>query len=286
MGKHKKKHGHRGATVGETIEDSGAAPQGHHAYAAELVRLQIGLTRMQRALIASNRRILVIIEGRDGAGKDGTIKRMVEHMSPRDTRVVALGVPSEHDRRAWYFQRWCAHLPVAGEFVAFNRSWYNRAGVERVMGFCTQDELDEFFTTVPIFEQLLTHSGTSVIKYYLDIDKDEQKRRLKDRERDPLKQWKSSPIDKVAVKKWADYTAARDEMLARTHSVFAPWTVVRANSKPAARLALIRDVLARCGAILPGGDDWLDDGGPALWPDPTRAFLYDPIAHEKGWLAD
>ena len=126
----------------------------------------------------------------------------------------------------------------------------------------------------------------AVVFIKVDIDKDEQKRRLKDRERDPLKQWKSSPIDKVAVKKWADYTAARDEMLARTHSVFAPWTVVRANSKPAARLALIRDVLARCGAILPGGDDWLDDGGPALWPDPTRAFLYDPIAHEKGWLAD
>ncbi|HWU04265.1 MAG TPA: polyphosphate kinase 2 [Novosphingobium sp.] len=265
--------------------------EGGKKHEKALEALQIGLSSMQRALIDRQARVLVILEGRDAAGKDGTIKRIVEHMSPRDTRVVALPTPNDHDRRAWYFQRWCAHLPIAGEFVLFNRSWYNRAGVERVMGFCSEAEVAEFFATVPLFEQLLTHSGIHVLKYYLDIGKDEQKRRIKERKTDPLKQWKISPIDEVAVKKWDDYTQARNEMLARTHSVFAPWTVVRADDKPHARLALIRDLLGRCGEIL--GEDarqWLGKGAQTIeragLPDPSCAFLYDPLALSKGWLAE
>ena len=260
------------------------AHMARQAYAEALEALQVGLSRMQRRLIDRQAKLLVIIEGRDAAGKDGTIKRIVEHMSPRDTRVVALPTPSEHDKRAWYFQRWCAHLPVAGEFVAFNRSWYNRAGVERVMGFCTEAELAEFYATVPLFEQLLAHSGMSVLKYYLDISREEQAKRLKKRAEDPLKQWKISAIDEAAQGKWDDYSAARDDMLARTHSVFAPWTIIRADDKPTARLALIRDLLARCGEIL-GENDWLDHARDLALPDPTHAFLYDAAALEKGWLA-
>ena len=249
----------------------------HHDYQHQLERLQIGLSAVQRHILADQRKVLVIIEGRDAAGKDGTIKRITEHMSPRDTRVVALGIPSEHDRRAWYFQRWCAELPVGGEIVLFNRSWYNRAGVEKVMGFCTSAEYEEFMATVPLFEQLLAHSGITVLKYYLDITKAEQKKRLAERAADPLKQWKTSPVDQAAQKKWSAYSEARDAMLARTHSVFAPWIVVRADDKPAARLAIIADLIARLG-----GRDV--DSGAAL-PYPSLVFLYDAAAREAGWLA-
>ena len=249
----------------------------HHDYQHQLERLQIGLSAVQRHILADQRKVLVIIEGRDAAGKDGTIKRITEHMSPRDTRVVALGIPSEHDRRAWYFQRWCAELPVGGEIVLFNRSWYNRAGVEKVMGFCTSAEYEEFMATVPLFEQLLAHSGITVLKYYLAITKAEQKKRLAERAADPLKQWKTSPVDQAAQKKWSAYSEARDAMLARTHSVFAPWIVVRADDKPAARLAIIADLIARLG-----GRDV--DSGAAL-PDPSLVFLYDAAAREAGWLA-
>ena len=171
-------------------------------------------------------------------------------------------------------------MPLSGEIALFNRSWYNRAGVERVMGFCTDTQYEEFMATVPLFEQLLVHSGVTVIKYYLDISKAEQKRRLKDRACDPLKQWKVSPIDAVAGKKWDAYTKARDAMLARTHSVFAPWTIVRGDDKVAARLAIIRDLLARLGT-----DDDADHPSDFGLPDPTTAFFYDPMAREKGWLA-
>lgn len=256
----------------------GHADDEHADYADELRKLQIRLSRMQRQVLADGRKLLIIIEGRDAAGKDGTIKRIVEHMSPRDTRVVALGVPNERDRRAWYFQRWASQLPVAGEIVLFNRSWYNRAGVEHVMGFCSDAEYEEFMETVVLFEQLLAHSGFTLLKYYLDISKAEQKRRLKDRESDPLKQWKVSPIDRKAVKNWDKYSKARDAMLARTHSIFAPWVVVKADDKPRARLAIIRDILARGG--MP--EDEVDQG---MLPDPTSAFLYDPIALAKGYLA-
>jgi len=245
-------------------------------YADELHALQIGLSALQRRIIADGRKLLIIIEGRDAAGKDGMIKRFVEHLSPRDTRVVALGSPSDRDRRSWYFQRWTGHLPVSGEIALFNRSWYNRAGVERVMGFCTDAEYEEFMATVPMFEQLLAHCGITLVKYYLDISKAEQRRRLAARAKNPLKQWKLSPIDQEASKRWKAYSAARDAMLARTHSVAAPWIVVRADDKRHARLALIRDLLVRLG------EQERDD---QELPDPGTVFLYDDAARDQGLIS-
>ena len=217
----------------------------HKHYKAELHDLQVELVKLQRHFIAHGDRILVLLEGRDSSGKDGSIKRIVAHLSPRDTRVVALGKPSDRDDRAWYFQRYVAHLPVDEELVLFNRSWYNRAGVERVMGFCSKRQLEEFMQGVPRFEQMLVDSGIRLLKYYLDISKDEQKSRLADRKHDPLKQWKSSPIDDVAVKHWDAYTQARDAMLLGTHTAAAPWHIVRTDNKHRARLNLIRDILSR-----------------------------------------
>jgi polyphosphate kinase 2 len=245
-------------------------------YDEQLHTLQISLSALQRQIIEDGRKLLIIVEGRDAAGKDGTIKRIVEHLSPRETRVVALGPPSDHDRRSWYFQRWSSHLPASGEIVLFNRSWYNRAGVERVMGYCSDTEYEEFITTVPMFEQLLAHCGVKLVKYYLDISKAEQKKRLAARRADPLKQWKLSPVDDQATKRWKAYSEARDEMLARTHSVAAPWTVVRADDKHNARLSLIRDLLIRLGAE--GHEDH-------DLPDPNTAFLYDATAREQGLIA-
>lgn len=216
-----------------------------HSYHHQLRCLQIELVKFQRQLIRHGNRVLVLIEGRDTAGKDGVIKHIVEHLSPRDTRVVALPAPTPQQQTEWYFQRYVAHLPAAGEFVLFNRSWYNRAGVERVMEFCSEKDADTFLEDAPIFEQMLVNSGIRLFKYYLDIDRHEQAKRLKERRRDPLSQWKTSSIDKVALKLWAAYTRARDEMLRTTHSDHAPWNIVRANDKHAARLNLIRHVLAQ-----------------------------------------
>ena len=214
-------------------------------YQAQLHLLQVELVKLQRHFLGCGDKILVLLEGRDAAGKDGSIKRIVEYLSPRETRVVALGKPSDREQRGWYFQRYVAQLPVAEEFVLFNRSWYNRAGVEHVMGFCSKEEHEVFMHSVPKFEEMLINSGIKVLKYYLDIDKDEQVRRLAERHRDPLKQWKSSPIDAVAVKHWKAYSAARDAMLLRTHTAIAPWYIVRTNNKRLARLNLIRDILSR-----------------------------------------
>lgn len=215
------------------------------AYKDTLHALQVELVKLQRHFITCDDKILVILEGRDAAGKDGTIKRIVRHLSPRETRVVALGKPSDHDRTSWYFQRYVPHLPAAQELVIFNRSWYNRAGVERVMGFCTDAELEEFMGSVPDFENMLVRSGIKLLKYYLDISKAEQKQRLDDRKSDPLKRWKSSPIDDQALKYWEAYSAARNEMLVRTHNPVAPWTLVHADNKRLARLNIIKDILAR-----------------------------------------
>jgi polyphosphate kinase 2 len=214
-------------------------------YDKTLHHLQVELVKLQRHVIAKGQKILVILEGRDGAGKDGTIKRITEHLSPRDIRVVALPKPSDVEATQWYFQRYIAHLPAAGEIVIFNRSWYNRAGVERVMGFCSDHDYEEFLRTAPVFEQMLADAGITIIKYYLDIDRTEQKHRLEARREDPLKQWKISPIDEKALKHFDDYTAARDKMLRTTHNAAAPWTVVRADDKKAARLAIIADLITR-----------------------------------------
>ena len=214
-------------------------------YHKELRELQIELVKLQRHFIKCNDKILVIFEGRDAAGKDGTIKRIVQHLSPRETRVVALGKPSDRDRASWYFRRYVSYLPAACELVLFNRSWYNRAGVERVMNFCTNKEYEEFITSVSAFEHMLINSGVTLLKYYLDISKSEQKKRLKERMSDPLTQWKVSPIDIKATKYWKQYSAARDEMLSRTHNPTAPWTIVRADNKRETRLNVIRDILNR-----------------------------------------
>ena len=214
-----------------------------HAYKTDLHALQIGLAALQRQIIAEERRLLVIFEGRDGAGKDGVIKRIVRHQSPRETRVVALGKPTERDRTSWYFQRWVNHLPAGGEFVLFNRSWYNRAGVEPVMGYCSQSEYARFLTDVAPFERLLVDEGLIILKYYLDISRAEQAARLEDRRTNPLKRWKISPVDAAALEKFDDYTDARDAMLAATGDA-VPWRVVRADDKQRARLAVIRDILA------------------------------------------
>ena len=246
-------------------------------YQSQLRELQVELVKLQRHFIGCKDRILVILEGRDASGKDGVIKRIVAHLSPRETRVVALGKPSDRDLGEWYFQRYVAHLPTAGEFVLFNRSWYNRAGVERIMGYCTKAQYEEFMETVLGFEQMLTRAGIKFIKYYLDISRAEQRRRLKQRERDPLTQWKSSPVDAKAIKRWKDYSRARNEMLKRTHSAFAPWHIVRADDKRAARLNLIRDLLSR-----------LHYGGKnkrLVTPDPRVVFEFDKAGPRNGRLS-
>jgi polyphosphate kinase 2 len=222
-------------------DDSPTSPS---EYKRTLYDLRVQLVKLQNQVIRNDLRILVVFEGRDSAGKDGVIKRIVKNLSPRETRVVALGKPSDRDESSWYFQRYVPHLPVGGEVVLFNRSWYNRAGVEIVMGFCTPAEHESFLDDAPRFEQLLVRSGILLRKYYLDIGKAEQKRRLADRASNPLKQWKLSPIDDVAVKKWDKYSEARDEMLARTHTAFAPWEVVRTDDKRTARLNVMKSILA------------------------------------------
>ena len=247
------------------------------AYEHQLRDLQIELVKLQRHFIACKDKILVLLEGRDAAGKDGAIKRIVEHLSPRDTRVVALGRPSDRDVGAWYFQRYVPHLPVAEELVLFNRSWYNRAGVENVMGFCTPEQVEEFLQSTPRFEAMLVDSGIRLLKYYLDISRREQTARLADRKRDPLKQWKTSPIDEVAVKHWKAYSKARNAMLLRTHTSVAPWRIVQGNDKKLARLNLMRDILSSL--------DYCDKDEKLVRPDPSIVFEFSPAAIESGLLA-
>jgi polyphosphate kinase 2 len=246
-------------------------------YEDSLHKLQIELVKLQRHFIKCNEKILIIFEGRDASGKDGTIKRIVQHLSPRETRVVALGKLSDRDRSSWYFQRYVPFLPVAQELVLFNRSWYNRAGVERVMGFCTEAEYKEFIGTVSEFEHMLVHSGIKLFKYYLDISKPEQKRRLDKRKSDPLTQWKISTLDNQALQKWKQYSLARDEMLARTHNLIAPWSIVHADDKQLARLNIIKDILSRL--------DYADKAKRLILPDRQIVSTYDATYPEKGLLA-
>jgi polyphosphate kinase 2 len=252
--------------------------KGEVTYRKALHGLQVELVRLQRHLISTGGRILVLLEGRDGAGKDGAIKAITEHMSPRESRVVALGKPSDRETKQWYFQRYVPHLPASGEFVLFNRSWYNRAGVEQVMGFCTRIAYEDFLTAVPIFEDMLIRDGIHLFKYYLDIDRAEQKRRLDARRKDPLKQWKISPIDEAALKHWKDYSKARDTMLARTSTPASPWLIVKANDKRVARLNLIRDLLSRV--------DYKGKAkAKALQPDRGIVFPFESTALTDGRLA-
>jgi polyphosphate kinase 2 len=239
---------------------------GDGEYKSSLRALQIELVKIERHVIKHDHKILVIFEGRDTSGKDGVIKRIVKHLSPRETRIVALGKPSDRDRAAWYFQRYVPHLPVAQEMVLFNRSWYNRAGVEKVMKFCTESEHRTFIDTVLPFEHMLISAGVQIFKYYLDISKTEQEKRLRGRRKDPLKQWKVSPIDRVALRHWDAYSEARNEMLARTSNSAAPWIIIHTDDKHSARLNLIRDLLSRLAC--PETDKHL------AAPDPSVVFVY------------
>ena len=208
-----------------------------------LGELFIELVKLQKNIISSNLKLIIVLEGRDADGKDGTIKTITRYLSPRETRVVALSKPTDRQEHEWYFQRYSVQLPVSGELVLFNRSWYNRAGVEKVMGFCSENEYKSFFKDVGLFEKMLVDEGFIILKYYLDISKEEQAKRLKDRETDPLKQWKVSPVDKEALKFWKDYSEARNEMLLRTNFKHAPWFVVKADKKKTAHIALITHIL-------------------------------------------
>lgn len=214
-----------------------------HAYQTELETLQASLVRFQQAAIKSGEKCLVIFEGRDAAGKDGAIKRITEHLSVRNTRAIALPKPNGREETQWYFQRYIPYLPAAGEFVLFNRSWYNRAGVEPVMGYCTPDEHETFLRDAPVLESMLIGSGLKIVKLWLDISREEQDERLKAREADPLKVLKVSPLDAVAQDKWDAYTEARDQMLKRTHTADAPWIIVRTDHKKKARLNTMRYLL-------------------------------------------
>lgn len=232
------------------------------AYEAELERLQGLLVETQAWAIEQGKRILILFEGRDAAGKDGAIKRITEYMAPRQTRVVALPKPTERETSQWYFQRYVPHLPAGGETVLFNRSWYNRAGVEPVMGFCTPEQHEAFLKEVPRFEDMLVEDGVVLIKLWLDISKQEQAERLAARVDDPLKRFKVSSLDAEAQKRWKAYSAARDRMLAETSTASAPWTVVSTDDKKTARLNIIRHIL---GAV--GGP-----GAKAPAPDPEVVF--------------
>jgi polyphosphate kinase 2 len=212
-------------------------------YFRELFRLQGELVKLQEWVVASGHKMVVIFEGRDAAGKGGVIKRITQRLNPRVCRVVALPAPNSREKTQWYFQRYASHLPAAGEIVLFDRSWYNRAGVERVMGFCTDEEYEEFFRSVPEFEKMLTRSGIQLIKYWFSITDDEQEFRFNCRVHDPLKHWKLSPMDLESRRRWEDYTKAKEIMLERTHITEAPWWVIPGNDKKRARLNCIHHLL-------------------------------------------
>ncbi len=214
------------------------------AYEAELRALQIELLKLQRWARESGARIVILFEGRDAAGKGGTIKRFMAHLNPRHARAVALSKPTEAERGQWYFQRYVPHLPTAGDMTLFDRSWYNRAGVERVMGFCDEDQLRRFLAEAPEFEAMLVRDGILLFKLWLTIGREMQLKRLHARRHDPLKSWKLSPIDLAAIDKWDAYTEAKRDLFRHTHTDICPWTVIRANDKRRARLAAMRTVLS------------------------------------------
>jgi len=212
-------------------------------YFQELFRLQGELVKLQDWVVRTRHKVVILFEGRDAAGKGGVIKRITQRLNPRVARVAALPAPNDRERTQWYFQRYVSHLPAAGEIVLFDRSWYNRAGVERVMGFCSDEEYEEFFRTVPEFEKMLVRSGIQVIKYWFSITDDEQHSRFLGRIHDPLKQWKLSPMDLESRVRWEDYTKAKETMLERTHISEAPWWIVQAVDKKKARLNCIQHLL-------------------------------------------
>ncbi len=220
------------------------SPIGKKEYEKELYRLQVELVKLKEWIIHNGLKVVVIFEGRDAAGKGGAIKRITEHLNPRVAKVVALGTPTEREKSQWYFQRYVPHLPAAGEIALFDRSWYNRAGVERVMEFCTDNEYQEFLRTVPMFEDMLIGSGITLIKYWFTVSADEQERRFQSRIKDRTKRWKLSPMDLKSRNLWVEYTKAKDEMFRYTDNRRAPWYVVNSNFKKTSRLNCIRHLLS------------------------------------------
>ncbi len=213
------------------------------SYEKQKYSLQVELLKLQAWVKDTKQKVVIIFEGRDAAGKGGTIKRFMEHLNPRGARVVALEKPTETERGQWYFQRYIQHLPSAGEIVLFDRSWYNRSGVERVMGFCSQQEYDQFITQTPEFEKMLVQSGVHLIKFWFSVSQKEQRRRFKERQNHPLKQWKLSPVDLASLDKWDDYTKAKESMFFHTDTQEAPWIVIKSDCKKRARLNALRFVL-------------------------------------------
>jgi polyphosphate kinase len=238
------------------------------AYLKELARLQIELVKLQEWIKNKGLKVVIIFEGRDAAGKGGTIKRITESLNPRICRVVALGTPTEREKSQWYFQRYVAQLPAAGEMVLFDRSWYNRAGVERVMGFCTDEEYQEFLRACPEFERMLIRSGVILIKYWFSVSNEEQERRFQCRLDDPTKRWKLSPMDLESRARWIEYSKAKDEMFKFTDTKQSPWNVVNADNKERARLNTIRHLLS----MIPYDD---------LTPEP---MVLPPRNEDKGYV--
>jgi polyphosphate kinase 2 len=248
----------------------------HVPYRRHLVRLQADLVRYQQWAMAKGEKVVIVFEGRDGAGKDGVIKRITEHLAPRNTRVAALPKPSDRQQSEWFFQRYVRHLPAAGEIVIFNRSWYNRAGVDRVMEFATTREQEDFLHDAPTFERMLTEADIRIVKFWLDISKAEQAARLQARRDDPLKILKVSALDGVAQKKWKAYSKARDEMLIRTHTPHAPWICVHTDNKKKARIAVISHLLR---TLAPA-----DISGEVAEPDPQVLYAFEAEALTDGRL--
>lgn len=223
--------------------DNGSEKLGRKPYEAQLKRLHVELVKLQQWVLAKGLKVCIVFEGRDGAGKGGTIKAITERVSPRVFRVVALPAPTEREKTQMYAQRYLTHLPAAGEVVIFDRSWYNRAGVERVMGFCSDEQARKFLTVVPMFERMMVESGIILIKYWLEVSAEEQTRRLQDRINDGRKLWKLSPMDVKSYTRWDDYTRARDDMFAASDSSWAPWYMARSEDKRKARLNIISHLL-------------------------------------------
>lgn len=273
--KGKNDHKDKVKEVTEKVQDKAPAAQtaglthiNEKSYAKELRRLQIELVKLQEWVRLKGLKVVVLFEGRDAAGKGGVIKRITESLNPRVCRVVALPTPTEREKTQWYFQRYVSHLPAGGEIVLFDRSWYNRAGVERVMGFCTEDEYNEFLRSVPEFERMLVRSGIILIKYWFSVSDHEQEKRFQSRIADPTKRWKLSPMDMQSRSRWVEYSKAKDTMFAFTDIKQAPWYVVNADDKMCARLNCIRHLLS----MIPYED---------LTPEP---IVLPPRQEEKGYV--
>ncbi len=255
-----------------TTEDEGSSKLSSKIYEKEIAKLQLELVKMQYWAKATGARVVILFEGRDAAGKGGTIKRFIEPLNPRGCGIVALGTPSDREKTQWYFQRYVAHLPAAGEIVCFDRSWYNRAGVENVMGFCTKSEYKEFMHTCPEFEKMLISSGIILLKYWFSVSDEEQERRFQSRMTDPARRWKLSPMDLESRDRWVDYSKAKDAMFAHTNIPEAPWFTVEADDKKQARLNCIHHILSKIPYV-----DMIPDP-PKLTPrKPSSDYVRPPI---------